>query len=114
MYRQPVLFHQQDHRAAAIKEHALFLSADDGTGAVVVLDLAYQHGTHLHLGHRTEAAGVQGGDLPAVLGEHRTGSQRDGAHGVQFSAEEAVFPLVAVVHIAVAVVMIHAQTEHQT
>ena len=81
---------------------------------MVVEDLAHQHGANFHLGHRTEIIGVQQGQLPAVLGEHRAGRQGHRPHGVQFAGQKAVFSFGAIVQIAVAVIVVDAQPEHQT
>ncbi len=105
---------QQDNGAAAVEEFSLFLAARHRAGAVVIVDFSHQHGADLHLHDRAEVLGFDHGIFPTVFGENRSGRQRDRTHRVQATADKHVLPLDAGHGIAVPVVVVHAQAEHQT
>ena len=80
---------------------------------MVVLNAAHQQGAHLHLGDGAEMLRLQDGILPAILDEHGAAGQGNGPHGVQYPRQEVVLPFDAPVNIAVAVIIVYAQAEHQ-
>ena len=57
--------------------------------------------------------GVQDGVLPAVLAEHGTVQEGDGADGVELAGEVDVLPFGTAVQVVVAVVVVHGEAEDE-
>ena len=108
-----VLLEQGDDGGAAELEASLLCPTLDGACTVEVADASHHEGAHLHLHHRAEVVGVQDGVLPAVLAEHGTVQEGDGADGVELAGEVDVLPFGTAVQVVVAVVVVHGEAEDE-
>ena len=107
------LFKQQYDRGAAEAEKPLLLAAADDSGLVMVADPPDKAGADLDLRDDSEVFCVENGVFACVLDEHGLLAHNDGLHRMVAPGDVIIAAFEAVVDVAVAVVILYAEPQHE-
>ena len=107
------LFHENNDSRSSILEKALFLTTGNGAGTMMIHDPPYQHSAYFHLQQSPQVRCLNQCVFPAVFSENRECTQRNGTYRMKHSGNVTVFTFPAGIHIAIAVIVIHTETEHE-